>query len=118
MKEGTTKKIPRRPSLVNQESQISENKTSQYPLIQTMGLPYTAIFGNYEKIFDQLEVEYNHRNEFQKEESKLTKDKTYVRFRELEDAEDADLQEEESEIFSKKMLLHPKKSIREYVDVI
>ncbi len=39
-------------------------------------------------------------------------------FRELDDAYDSDLHEEESESFSKKMLLHPKKSIREYVDVI
>jgi hypothetical protein len=41
-----------------------------------------------------------------------------VRFRELEDADDLENLEEESESFSKRMLLHPKKSIREYVDVI
>jgi len=26
-----------------------------------MGLPYTAIFSNYENIFDQLQSEYNYR---------------------------------------------------------
>lgn len=47
----------------------------------------------------------------------MNKDKAYVRFREIVDtmdAEDADV----DEVSEKRMFLHPKKIIREYVDVI
>lgn len=90
---------------------------SQFPKKETKGLPYIQIFSNYEKIFELVETEFLRRADKSREDEAATKEKSYVRFTELEEEDDLDI-DEDMGTTSKQLFLHPKKSIREYVDVI
>jgi hypothetical protein len=109
--------------VTNAPSDVIVTLGQQYPLKQTKGLPYTAVFSNFSKMVEEVEADFIKKYDKTKEEDLLlTKEKSYVRFMHLDDNEEQEIVDDQDEnsafSSSKKLLLHPKKSIREYVDVI
>jgi hypothetical protein len=109
--------------VTNNPSDVIVTLGQQYPLKQTKGLPYTAVFSNFSKTVEEVEADFIKKYDKKKEEDLLlTKEKSYVRFMHLDDNEEQEIVDDQDEnsafSSSKKLLLHPKKSIREYVDVI
>jgi hypothetical protein len=110
--------------VTNAPSDVIVTLGQQYPLKQTKGLPYTAVFSNFSKTVEEVEADFLRKYDKTKEEDLLLgKEKSYVRFMHIdEDEEDQEIVDDQDEnsafSSSKKLLLHPKKSIREYVDVI
>ena len=109
--------------MINAPSDVIVTLGQQYPLKQTKGLPYTAVFNNFPRTIEEVEADFLKKYDKTKEEDLLLgKEKSYVRFMHLDDDLEQEIvdDQDESSAFSssKKLLLHPKKSIREYVDVI
>jgi len=75
--------------VTNAPSDVIVTLGQQYPLKQTKGLPYTAVFSNFSKTVEEVEADFLKKYDKTKEDDQiLGKEKSYVRFMNIDEDEE------------------------------
>lgn len=75
--------------VTNSPSDVIVTLGQQYPLKQTKGLPYTAVFSNFSKTVEEVEADFLKKYDKTKEDDQiLGKEKSYVRFMNIDEDEE------------------------------
>ena len=75
--------------VTNAPSDVIVTLGQQYPLKQTKGLPYTAVFSNFSKTIEEVEADFLKKYDKTKEDDQiLGKEKSYVRFMNIDEDEE------------------------------
>lgn len=82
--------------VTNAPSDVIVTLGQQYPLKQTKGLPYTAVFSNFSKTVEEVEADFLKKYDKTKEDDQiLGKEKSYVRFMNIdEDEEEQEIEDD------------------------